>query len=153
MTALSRLIDARISDMEVTNKVVSELSERCPSGTISEPAVAKYRTGRHPAVPTDRLMRVLSWVLQIPLLELQRAAGVRESREPYVPPPEAHQLPRAHRDVVTALIKLLAAAPSAAEDETEATGEGVWSMDIPDDAAGEDRDAANGHTPGQGNGD
>lgn len=150
MTALSRLIDARITDMQLTNKAVAELSAPCPSGTISEPAVAKYRTGRHPVVPTDRLMRVLAWVLQMPLLELQRAAGVKESREPWVPPPEAHQMTRAQREVVGTLIKLLVAVPSAAEDE--AAEEGVWSMDIPDDTPRGDQDPANGHASGQGNG-
>lgn len=151
MTALSRLLDARAEELKLSNRRISELSEQCPNGTISQGAAGQYRRGRHPAMPSDRILRVLSWVLGIPLPSLQRAAGVPESREDWVPPPEAHQMTRAHREIVETLIKMLVGAPPAEEETAEA---GVWSMDIPDDTAEEGPcDAANGHTPGQGNGD
>lgn len=112
MTALSRLVEDRVSELELTNRAVADLSEKCPSGTISPAAVAKYRTGRHPDEPADRILRVLSWTLRIPLRDLQRAAGVRESLEAWVPPPEAHQMDRERRAAVEAIIKLLVAADS-----------------------------------------
>lgn len=110
MTALSRLVDARAEKLGLSNRRISELSEQCPNGTISQGATGQYRRGRHPDVPSDRLLRVLSWTLRIPLRDLQRAAGVRESLEDWVPPPEAHQMDQRMRDAVEAIIKLLVAA-------------------------------------------
>lgn len=105
-------------ELELTNRRVAELSEQCPNGTISQGAVGQYRTGRHPDVPSDRILRVLSWTLRIPLRELQRAAGVRESLEDWVPPPEAHQMDREQRAAVEAIIKLLVAADSTTSIES-----------------------------------
>lgn len=108
-TELSRLIDVRVRDLDLSSRQVSERS----NGDISPAAVANYRRGIHPATPTDRILRALSLALGIPLRQLQRAAGVKESVGEWAPPPEAHQLDRKQRRVVEAMIKMLVAVPDA----------------------------------------
>lgn len=116
VTALSRLIDTKIREMGVRNQDVAERSKDCPQGAISTAVVAKYRTGRHPAEPTDRILRVLSWTLDIPLPELQRAGGVPESLGDWTPPPEAHQMGKRERAVIEELIRLLVARMSHSDN-------------------------------------
>lgn len=121
MTALSRLIDDRVRELGLSNRKVADLSETCPTGTISQGAVGQYRSGRHAAKPPDDTLRVLSWTLNIPLVKLQEAAGVPETLEEWAPPSEAHQLSRQDRDLITALIKRLVGLPVVNESGMTAT--------------------------------
>lgn len=121
VTALSRLVEEHVHDRGWSSRQVAEASRGCPAGPISQAAVAQYRTGRHPRNPSDRILRILSWTLNIPLPRLQDAAGVPESLEDWVPPPEAHQLSRQDREMVTALIKRLAGVPLPDEGDVNVT--------------------------------
>lgn len=112
-TELSRLIDTTCRDLDLSSRQVAERS----NGDISPAAVANYRRGIHSAAPTDRILRGLSLALGIPLRQLQRAAGVKESVGQWAPPPEAHQLDRKQRRMVEAMIKMLVAVPDVKSEE------------------------------------
>lgn len=115
MTALSRLVAERMAFREMTDRDVAKSSSRSPHGSISHGTVGNYRTGRHPVVPDERVLRVLSWTLDISLAELYRAAGLREPLGEWTPPPEAQWLSREQRDLVGKLIRMLAT--TAVEEE------------------------------------
>ena len=127
VTALSRLIEGRVKERGLSNRDIARLSEKCPSaiGTISAAAAALYRSGKHPEIPSDRLLRVLSWVLEIPMQELQHAAGIKESLGQWVPPPEAHRMTRRQRAVIGEVIKLLVASSENSGDDENVTYEGT----------------------------
>ncbi len=104
VTALSRLIDRRVRELGLSNRGVVERSQGCPVGRISTGTIGQYRSGTHPVNPGDRILRVLSWTLDLPLPDLQRAAGTKESLGAWKPPPEADRMTARQRKLVEEII-------------------------------------------------
>lgn len=121
VTALSRLIATAMDDLGLSTREVARRS----GGVFGHATVNKYRNGQEPRRPDDHTLRAFSHILHIPLRTLYDAVGVDEPLEDWVPPPEANRLTREQREVLTRLIKLLAAGNEgrAVAQETPAESE------------------------------
>ena len=112
MTALSELLNAHLPDGWNGARLAHEAEAR--GHVMHRATAADYLRGRHAAEPDEAKLAAFADVLNIPIEDLRRAAGVPVGdREPWSPPAEANRLsPRARR-ALDELIRAMVEAPDA----------------------------------------
>lgn len=108
MSALSELLKQRVATQKIG---VREIARRAQDRghSLSHGTVSKYLSGQHPEVPAEETLRAFHDVLDIPLEQLRKAAGLPAGAPgPYTPPSEADRLDLDQREAVDQIIRLLA---------------------------------------------
>ena len=116
MSALSDYLHAHLPDGWSQRDLVVALS-----ADLDRTTVYRYLNGKHTPSPPEAVLRAFARVLDVPIVELRRAAGVAAGEaEPWVPPLEADRLNHAQRTALDAFLRATAAALDAAHSHGRA---------------------------------
>ncbi|MBY4381821.1 helix-turn-helix domain-containing protein [Rhodococcus fascians] len=121
MSALSELLKSNRYGIEARQAAAkaADLGVDLKQGTI-----AGYFAGTNKSRPSEKTMKALAEVLEIPLEKIREAAGVPIGEtDPYMPPPEANRLSLNQRQAIDQLIRAIVR--PVYEVEVTASGEGT----------------------------
>lgn len=116
MSELSELLQAA----HRRNPMTLRQREAKADGGIQFGTIGAYLRGRHPSNPEESTLRALSKAFDVPLEQLQRAAGVKVGGHDWAPPPEVSRLTKRQQNALTELIMAMATGGSSDDRRSEA---------------------------------
>lgn len=118
MSALSDYLHAHLPEGWTQRDLVVALA-----ADLDRTTVYRYLNGKHTPSPPEGVLRAFARVLNVPIIDLRRAAGVAAGEaQPWVPPLEADRLNHAQRSALDAFLRATAA---ALDEAVQSSGKAV----------------------------